>query len=365
MKFLIITNHSYMLWRFRKELIMRLQESGDVSISTPFTGHEDDFMSLGCKCIKTDIDRRSINPIDDLHLLFNYRKLLKREKPDMVITYSIKPNIYAAYLCRLNKIPYCVNVQGLGTAFQKKFISDIVTFMYRCALKKSQTVFFENDDNLDEFLRRKIVKESQAVLLPGAGVNTQEYPETPYPDEADGIRFLYLGRIMKEKGIDELFEAAVKLKEKYGEKFKLDLVGFFEDEYKARVEELEKQGIVKFHGFQADPIPFYRKAHCVVLPSYHEGMSNVNLEAASIGRAVITSDIPGCREAVDDGVTGFLCERKNAAQLTDCMERFMNMSPEEREAMGKAGRRKVIAEFEKGMVVDQTVSEILKESIKN
>lgn len=360
MKFLIVTNHSYMLWRFRKELIEQLQKSGEVAISTPFVGHEDDFKQIGCKCIKTDLDRRSINPITDIGLFFNYRKILKEEKPDIVITYSIKPNIYASFLCRVFKIPYCVNVQGLGTAFQKKGISTIVTFLYKMALKKAKAVFFENDSNLGEFLKRRIVSQKQAVLLPGAGVNVGQYPQMPYPEETDGVHFLYLGRIMKEKGIDELFEAAVALKEKYPEKFHLDLVGFFEDEYKSRVEELEKEGVVKFHGFQPEPTPFYTSAHCVVLPSYHEGMSNVVLEAASTARAVITSNISGCREGVEDSVTGFLCEKKNAEDLMHCMERFLNMTKQEREAMGIAGRKKVVAEFEKEMVVEKTVAEIMK-----
>lgn len=359
MKFLIVTNHSYMLWRFRKELIKQLQKKGDVVISTPFIGHEDDFINLGCKCIKTDIDRRGINPITDISLLFKYFKLLRQEKPDMVITYSIKPNIYASFLCRLFKIKYCVNVQGLGTAFQTKGISTLVKFMYKVALKKSQTVFFENKENLNEFLQNNIIKQKQTVLLPGAGVNTNEYPQMPYPDEKDGIRFLYLGRIMKEKGISELFEAVTELKKKYPDKFRLDLVGFFEDEYKSQVEELEKQGIVKFYGFQPEPTPFYTAAHCVVLPSYHEGMSNVILEAASTARAVITSNIPGCREAVQDGVTGFLCEKKNANDVMFCMEQFLNMTQQQRENMGKAGRKKVVTEFEKSMVVEKTINAIM------
>ncbi len=359
MKFLIITNHSYMLWRFRKELIEQLCKKGEVVISTPFAGHEEDFKTLGCRCVQTHMERRGINPIADLRLLLNYYKLLKQEKPDMVITYSIKPNIYASLACRFLNIQHCVNIQGLGTAFQTKGISTLVTFMYKLAIKKAKAVFFENNANLDEFLKRNIISKKQAVLLAGAGVNTKEYPLMPYPDETDGIHFLYLGRIMKEKGIDELFEAATALKKKYGNQFHLDLVGFFEDEYKSQVEALEQQGVANFHGFQPEPIPFYTAAHCVVLPSYHEGMSNVVLEAASLARAVITSNIPGCREAVDDGITGFLCEKKNTGDVMACMERFMNMTQQDREAMGKAGREKIVSEFEKSMVVEKAMAAIV------
>lgn len=360
MKFLIITNHSYMLWRFRKELIEELQKRGEVVVSTPFTGREEDLERLGCKCTEMIMERRGINPIADLCLLAKYYKLLKKEKPDMVITYSIKPNIYSSLLCRFLKIPHCVNVQGLGTAFQKKGVSAIVTLMYKMAVKKAKAVFFENDANLQLFLKRRIIKEKQGVLLPGAGVNIQEFPSMPYTDETEGIRFLYIGRIMKEKGIDELFQAAEELKKKYADKFCLDLVGFFEDEYKSQVEALEKEGIVKYHGFQDEPSPFYAASHCVVLPSYHEGMSNVLLEAAATGRAIITSNIPGCREAVNDGVTGFLCEKKNANDLMICMERFINMTQQEREEMGKSGHEKIVSEFEKSMVVEKALDVIMK-----
>lgn len=360
MKFLINTNHSYMLWRFRKELIEELSKSGEVVISTPFVGHEEDFERLGCRCVQTHMERRGINPFADLGLLFNYYKLLKQEKPDMVITYSIKPNIYTSLVCRFLKIEHCVNIQGLGTAFQRKGIATLVTLMYRLAVKRAKAVFFENSSNLNEFVKRKIITEKQAVLLPGAGVNTKEYPQMPYHQDSNEIRFLYLGRIMKEKGIDELFEAARELKKKYPDRFHLDLVGFFEEEYKLKVEALEKEGIAKFHGFHDEPIKFYAAAHCVVLPSYHEGMSNVLLEAAATGRALITSNIPGCREAVDDGVTGFLCEKKNASDVMACMERFINLTAKERENMGKAGHEKIVLEFEKGIVVEKALAAIMK-----
>lgn len=362
-KFLIITNHSYMLWQFRRELIAELQNYGEVVISTPFVGHEDDFAAMGCRMIETELDRRGINPKTDLKLFDFYRKLLKTEKPDMVITYSIKPNIYAGFACSLMNIPYCVNVQGLGTAFQKEPIASVVTAMYRVAVRKAKTVFFENDANAEEFVKRGILRKEEETILHGAGVNLDFHVQQDYPSEEDGIHFLYLGRIMKEKGMDELFEVAPKLKAKYGDKVAFDLVGFFEDEYKETVEKLEADGVVKFHGFQTDSKPFYGKSHCVVLPSYHEGMSNVLLEAAATGRAVITSNIPGCREAVDEGVSGYLCEKMNADSLYDCMERFVELSEDSRRQMGLAGRKKMEAEFDKEMVVRETVEAILGKEI--
>lgn len=358
-KILIITNHSYMFWRFRKELTEELLKNYEVVLSTPFVGHEEDLEALGCKMIETEVDRRGINPLTDLKLLFIYFKMLKQEKPDMVITYSIKPNIYAGLACGILNIPYCVNVQGLGTAFQKKGIAELVTAMYKIAVKKAQTVFFENQENARIFREKKITPEQQQTILPGAGINLEEYKYIPYP-ENEKIHFLYLGRIMKEKGMDELFYAIKELHKEYGDKVVLDLVGFFEDEYKEQVEQLVKDGCVVFHGFQNDPKPYYANADCVVLPSYHEGMSNVLLEAAAMGRAIITSDIPGCREAVDNEKSGYLCKVKDKNSLLKQMLRFMKLTQDERNIMGQKGRERVERLFEKQMVVAMTTEEIKK-----
>ena len=361
-KILIITNHSYMLYRFRKELIQKLLEDSEVVISTPFVGHETDLKELGANCIKTEVDRRSINPFTDLKLLRTYKTILKQEKPDLVITYSIKPNIYAGYLCGKMKIPFCANVQGLGTAFQKALLSNLVTVMYRTAFRKVETVFFENQANAQAFVRRRILPAKKEVVLSGAGINLEEYRYRQYPDN-EKVHFLYLGRIMKEKGMDELFGAVEQLR-KDGCEFVLDLVGFFEDEYKKQVEQLQSEEIVRFYGFQENPKPYYAQTDCVVLPSYHEGMSNVLLEAAASGRAIITTDIPGCREAVDNGKSGMLCKVKSADSLYKAMKRFTELSREKRELLGKAGREKMEREFDKKKVVEETVKVITKAMTK-
>ena len=361
-KILIITNHSYMLYRFRKELIQKLLEDSEVVISTPFVGHETDLKELGANCIKTEVDRRSINPFTDLKLLHTYKTILKQEQPDLVITYSIKPNIYAGYLCGKMKIPFCANVQGLGTAFQKALLSKLVTIMYRTAFRKVETVFFENRANAQAFVRRRILPAKKEVVLSGAGINLEEYRYRQYPDN-EKVHFLYLGRIMKEKGMDELFGAVEQLR-KNGCEFILDLVGFFEDEYKKQVEQLQSEGIVRFYGFQENPKPYYAQTDCVVLPSYHEGMSNVLLEAAASGRAIITTDIPGCREAVDNGKSGMLCKVKSTDSLYKAMKRFTELSREKRELMGKAGREKMEREFDKKKVVEETVKAITKAMTK-
>ena len=360
MKILIITNHSYMLYRFRRELIRHLMQENEVVLSMPFVGHEEDFQAMGLRCIETAVDRRGINPKTDIKLFNTYRKLLKAEKPDMVITYSIKPNIYAGMACSLAGIPFCANVQGLGTAFQRKGLAKFVTVLYRTALKKAKTVFFENEGNAQEFLDRKIISREKVTVLPGAGINLTEYPLRPYP-ENETFRFLYLGRIMKEKGIDELFSAMRRLRGELGEKVMLDLVGFFDDDYEDQVKALVADGAAVFHGFQSEPRPYYAQADCVVLPSYHEGMSNVLLEAAATGRPVITSDIFGCREAVEPEVSGLLCRVKDEDSLFEQMLRMTKLSREERASMGEAGSRKMERQFEKQLVVQKTAEAILKD----
>lgn len=357
MKILIITNHSYMLYRFRKELIRALMQENEVVLSMPFVGHEEDFQAMGLRCINTEVDRRGINPKTDGKLFQTYRKLLKVEQPDMVITYSIKPNIYAGIACTLAGIPFCANVQGLGTAFQRKGLAQFVTVLYRTALRKAKTVFFENWGNAQEFIDRKIIPAEKITVLPGAGINLEAYRYQPYPKN-DRIRFLYLGRIMKEKGIDELFSAMRRLHAQLGDRVVLDLVGFFDDAYEAQVKTLVDDGIAVFHGFQTEPRPYYAGADCVVLPSYHEGMSNVLLEAAAMGRPVITSRIHGCKEAVDEGKTGLLCTVRDADSLYDAMLRMAALPAEVRAEMGTAARQKMEREFEKTGVVQRTVGAI-------
>lgn len=355
-KILILTNHSYMLYRFRTELIQALMKDHEVVLSMPFVGHEEDFMAMGLRCIETEVDRRGINPKRDLKLFAFYRRLLQAEKPDMVITYSIKPNIYGGWACQLAGIPYCANVQGLGTAFQKKGLAQIVTVMYKTALRKAQTVFFENQGNANEFISRRIIPAKKITLLSGAGINLEAYPYMPYPDN-DRVHFLFLSRLMVEKGVRELLTAMKRLHDELGDRVVLDIVGFYDDEAcQAQAEELVEEGIAVFHGFQPEPRPFYAAADCVVLASYHEGMSNVLLEASATGRPVITSDIYGCREAVDEGRSGLLCAVKDADSLYARMKQMALLSREERTEMGRAARRRMEQQFAKDVVVEKTIS---------
>lgn len=354
MKLLMATNHSYMFYRFRKSVAQALLREHSVLLSTPFVGHEEDLQAMGLTCIPTEIDRRGLNPLRDLRLLRTYRRLLRAERPELVITYSIKPNLYLGLCCRWMGIPYAVNVQGLGTAFETPVLACVVSVLYRLALKRARTVFFENQENAALFLRRRLLRPEQVTVLPGAGVELSEYPLVPaVKDEV--CRFLFVGRIMREKGVDELFTAARRVKAALGEKVEFHLVGFYEDAYKQIVDRLVEEGVMEFHGFQTDVRPFYSRADCVVLPSYHEGMSNVLLEGAATGRALITTEIPGCREAVEPDVSGYLCPPRDADALEKALMAFAALSSQARADMGLRGRELVEQRFDKAEVVAQTL----------
>lgn len=355
MKILILANNGGGLYDFRNELITELLKYGEVIPSVPGSEYDELIENLGCRVIDTPIDRRGVNPIRDISLLLTYFKMLCKEKPDLVITYTIKPNVYGGIACRILKIPYAANITGLGTAFQNDgILRKLVTVMYKVALKKAKTVFFENSENMQILLNDNIVNEQQCCLLNGAGVNLEHYTYAKYPENDEPVRFLFIGRIMQEKGVNELFSAMERLT-KDGFDCALDILGSYEENYAEKIKEYEKAGWLNFHGYQMDVRPFVANAHCFVLPSYHEGMANTNLECASMGRPLITSRIHGCMEAVVENESGLLCEVQNADSLYEKMKEFCLMPNEVREEMGKAGRRHMEEVFDKRKVVEATV----------
>lgn len=357
-RILILTNFDVGLYKFRKELIQELLKQGnEVYISLPDGELVKNLKKMGCRFVDTYVDRRGINPKTDLKLLLFYKKLIKKLKPDIVITYTIKPNIYGGMICRFFRIPYAVNITGLGTAFQKDgAVKKLVVNLYRIALKKAKVVFFENAGNKQELLKYNIVKEEQTCILNGAGVNLEEYPFCEYPEEGE-THFLFIGRVMKEKGVDELFEAAERIKSKY-ENVYFNIVGPMEDNYKEKIDSLVERGIIEYHGYQQDVKPFIKKCHCFVLPSYHEGMANTLLEAAAMGRPLITSRIHGCMEAVEEYKNGFLVEVGNSEQLYGSLERFHLCNHIKKREMGQVSRKRVENNFDKRAIVSLTLKKL-------
>lgn len=358
MKILILANSDIGLYKFRRELISELAKENKLYISFPRGQFVKELTELGCEFIDTSIDRRGKNPFNDLKLLKKYKKMIKQIGPDFVITYTIKPNIYGGMVCKKNNINYASNITGLGTAFQRKGILNLfVCFLYRKALKKAKIVFFENEDNKKIFEEKRIINERQGLLLNGAGVNLDTFSLSPYPKNDGTINFLFIGRVMKEKGIEELFDATRNLFHD-GKKVHLDVVGDYEEDYRRIIEVYESEGWLSYHGFQNDVRQFIEKCHCFVLPSWHEGMANTNLECAASGRPVITTNIPGCKESVIDGVSGFLVERKNANNLYECMKRFCSIPQNEKKQMGINGRKHIERNFDKFKVVNKTIEAI-------
>ncbi|MDO5793344.1 MAG: glycosyltransferase family 4 protein [Turicibacter sp.] len=355
-KILILANNDVGLYKFRKELIQSLIDRGDkVYISLPYGKLVEPLKEIGCEFIDTPVDRRGINPITDFKLITRYLKILMNINPDMVITYTVKPNVYGGIVCRIMNITYATNITGLGTAFQSnEFLKRLIIFLYRLACKKARVVFFENEENQEIFIYNKIVRKENACKLNGAGVNLEEYKFLEYPNDNSETRFLFVGRIMKEKGVDEFFEVAKRLKRNY-DKVVFDVVGPLEDDYEEIINELKEKGIINFYGYQTDVKPFIEKAHCFVLPSYHEGMANTNLESAASGRPVITSNIAGCMEAVEDGITGYLVLSKSSDDLYEKMKKFCELPYENRKKMGLAGRKRMEVYFDKKVVVAETI----------
>lgn len=362
MNILILSNNDIGLYKFRKELIEILIEyNNELYLVMPYGRNICDLSRIGCHCINVKLDRRGINPIKDLKLLLDYAKIIKKVKPDMILTYTIKPNIYGGLLSRFLGIDYAVNVTGLGTAFQKKgIIQKTVIYLYKFALGKAKTVFFENSDNKDFFVRNKMINISQGYVLNGAGVNLDYFKFKNYPQHDNRvISFIFIGRIMQEKGIEELFGAIKKINEK-NTRCILNLLGEYEEDYQFIISEYEAKGWINYYGYKEDVRELVEESDCLILPSWHEGMANVNLEAAALGRPIITSDIPGCREAVIEGETGFLCKPQNTESLYETMKKFIDLSYEERKNMGYRARIHMEKNFDRKKVVENTINKLFK-----
>lgn len=356
-KVLILANSASGLYDFRNELLLKLLESYEVHVSLPDAEKVPQLAIEGCQIHHTPIDRRGVNPVKDMSLLFSYWKLISKIKPDVVLTYTIKPNIYGNLCCRLKRIPYIANITGLGSVFENGgMVQKIVVLLYKLSLKKASCIFFQNKKNQEIFEQHGIYGK-KARLVPGSGVNLDRHTFEEYSSKEEKMIFLYVGRVMKEKGIEELLYAAKVLCEENHQVI-FRLVGNYEEDYKDIVEQYEKQGILELIGYQKEIHPYYKEAAAVLMPSYHEGMSNVILEASATGRPVLASDIPGCQEGFEDGITGFGFPPRDKEALLEALRKFVKLSEDERAQMGKNARAKMEREFDRKQVVNAYVEEI-------
>jgi lipopolysaccharide/colanic/teichoic acid biosynthesis glycosyltransferase/glycosyltransferase involved in cell wall biosynthesis len=359
-RILMLGNSEIVIYNFRLELVERLLENGhEVVISSPPGEKIDKLVEMGCIHEPVEMDRRGINPVSDMRLLRHYHQLMKRIKPDMVFGYTVKPNIFGSLAARRYNIPFVTNVTGLGSAVERPgLLRRIVVLLYKWSLANVQTVFFQNKRNR-QFFEDNQIAVGRHELVPGSGVNLRYYSLLEYPSTDESIDFVLISRIMKEKGIDEYLEAAEYMKKKYPHT-RFHIAGFFEESYEEVINEYVKKGIVIYHGMLQDVRELLVKTHCTVLPSYHEGMSNVLLESAACGRPVLASNIEGCKETFDEGVSGYGFEPRNPKKLIKSMEEFIKLPYDKMKKMGLAGRRKMEIKFDREKVVETYMEEIDK-----
>ena len=352
-KVLILANSSEGLYDFRRELIEELLKEYQVYISVPDQITVEKLAEAGCQMIHTEMNRRGMNPFQDIGLFLAYRRLMREIRPDCILTYTIKPNIYGGLAAGEKGIPYLPTITGLGTTFQRKgLVNRLVKLLYQIAFKKAQVVFFQNRRNQAIFEENHLLTGKTRAVA-GSGVNLVSHPAEPYPGR-DIPRFLFVGRLMKEKGIEEFLEAA----RAYANRAEFVIIGDYEEDYHRQIEEAAGAALLNYYGPQRDVHTFYRDADAVIVASYHEGMSNVALEAAATARPVLATDIHGCREAVEDKITGLLFAPRSGQALQEAVEAFLRLPIERREAMGKAARAKMEREFDRCQVAAAYLEEI-------
>lgn len=356
MKILILTNNDVGLYRFRKELISELLVNNEVYISLPNGDCVSKLTGMGCHFFDTTISRHGTNPFEDLKLLSFFKKLIKKIQPDVVLTYTIKPNIYGGIACSKLKVPYIANITGLGNAIENKGLLQKITLsLYRKGLKKASCVFFQNKNNLDFMLKHKTIC-GHFELIPGSGVNLSENKCEAYPSDSKGIKFITIGRVMKDKGIFELLEAIKIVKQSHSD-LSFKLIGGMDDNCDTLIDNAVKSGLIEYLGHRNDIHDLIKESHAIIHPSYHEGMSNVLLEAAACGRPIIASDIPGCKEIFDVNSGIGFCPR-DVNSLKRAIEKFVTLPFSEKEKMGLMGRKKVEVEFDRNIIINKYMNAI-------
>lgn len=363
----LLTNNDDDIYCFRKELIEALITAGyDILISCPYGPKFELLKEIPFIYDDPFIDRRGTNVFADTKLFFHYLRLFRKYYPAVVLTYTAKPNVYASIAAWIQKIPVINNLTGLGSVVNEKGIKkSFIMWLFKLAYRKSACLMFQNATNMQVAIDAGMVK-SDYCLIPGSGVDTDRYPLQSYPEGGDGVTgppivFNYIGRVMRDKRVDDYIEAAKRIKSRFPQT-EFNILGFIESteaHYEQDLIALQEQGILYYRGSQKDVKPFIARSHATIHPStYGEGMSNVLLESASSGRFLITTDNPGCQETVDDGKTGYIYHGENVDDLVSTIERFLAMPNDVRQLKGKAGRERVKSLFSRDIVVATYLSKI-------
>ena len=356
-KAVFIVNHHVVIYNFRKEIVRTfIQEGVEVHIISPAGPGVEKLVEDGAIWHDAPVDRHGTSIMDDFKLMQLYKSLLREIDPDLVLCYTIKPNIYGGFAAKSLGIPYVVNITGLSSAIDNGGkTAKLVMFLYRLALRKVQRIFFQNKENMEFFKEHKLTF-GREKLLPGSGVNLEEFKCLPLP--SDKTRFVYVARIMREKGIDEYLEAAKAVKKNHPDTEFL-VCGFSEEDYAGRLKEAEDEGTIIYKGMVDDIRTVLKDVSCIVHPSFYpEGISNAILEAIASGRGVITTDMPGCRNLCIDGVNGYIVKPKDSKGLAAAIEKYLSLSDEERTAMGLAGRKLAEEKFDRNIVINACRSEL-------
>lgn len=369
---LISINASWNIVNFRKGLVTALRDAGyRVVVAAPEDDYSGEVRAMGVDYIPLPMDKQGLSPFKDLLLLARYHQLLRTVQPAVYLGYTAKPNIYGSLACHALGVPVINNIAGLGTAFIRKgWLARLVTRMYRAALRRSRTVFFQNSDDLDLFLSRGIVRPHQTRLLPGSGIDLHRFrPSAEDARSGSAFRFLLVARLLWDKGVGEYVAAARRLRQELPEA-RCQLLGSADAENRTaisrqQVDEWVEEGVIDYLGHADDVRPFIAAADCVVLPSYREGLPRVLLEAAAMAKPLIATDVPGCRHLVQHRKNGLLCAVRDADALAEVMLEMVHMPVEERRRMSAFARQHVEDQYDERIVIDRyllAVGQALREA---
>jgi glycosyltransferase involved in cell wall biosynthesis len=356
----ISINTSWNIVNFRSGLIRRLQAEGyEVAALAPPDEHSEVLVEMGCRFVPLMMDNKGANPLRDLALLRRYLTALRQLRPVAYLGYTIKPNVYGSLAAQRLGIPTINNVSGLGTAFiRNTWLTPIVKQLYRTAFRRSERVFFQNEDDRRLFLSLGLAATSRTGVLPGSGIDlTQFKPMAIAPRPPGSRHFLLIARLLWDKGIAEYVAAARRVRAIYPD-CRFQLLGFLDVENRtavgrADVEGWVRDGTIEYLGATDDVRPYINAADCIVLPSYREGTARTLLEAAAMGKPLIATDVPGCNNVVAHGVNGYLAEVRNAGDLALQIETMAALASPEVAAMGRRSRVKVERDFDEGFVIER------------